>query len=158
METTRITLPKITLIGKCGSSKDGKDFVRDLWTELNKNFSEISYLAKWDESGALKGLWGAMSDESLSFKPWEGGYENGLYLAGVEAVDDAVAPSSWTKWVIPSFEYIKAKVESTETFKELIGYLIANKINLVGSVQNFTNPKTNENFLMFPIRKVEEEK
>lgn len=69
METTRITLPKITLIGKCGSSKDGKDFVRDLWTELNKNFSEISYLAKWDESGALKGLWGAMSDESLSFKP-----------------------------------------------------------------------------------------
>ena len=48
METTRITLPKITLIGKCGSSKDGKDFVRDLWTELNKNFSEISYLAKWD--------------------------------------------------------------------------------------------------------------
>lgn len=69
METTRITLPKITLIGKCGSSKDGKDFVRDLWTELNKNFSEISYLAKWDESGALKGLWGAMSDETLSFKP-----------------------------------------------------------------------------------------
>ena len=75
METTRITLPKITLIGKCGSSKDGKDFVRDLWTELNKNFSEISYLAKWDESGALKGLWGAMSDESLYFKPWEGGYD-----------------------------------------------------------------------------------
>ena len=61
-------------------------FRQRFWTELNKNFSEISYLAKWDEYGALKGLWGAMSDESLSFKPWEGGYENGLYLAGVEAI------------------------------------------------------------------------
>lgn len=156
METTRITLPKITVVGKCGSSKDGKDFVRDLWAELNKNFQEISFLAKWDESGALKGLWGAMSDFSMSFKPWEGGFQNGLYLAGVEAVDDAVPPQGWTKWVIPSFEYIKAKVESTETFKELIGYLIANKIELKGAVQDFTDPKTNANYLMFPIRKVEE--
>ena len=68
MKTTKISLPEITVVGKCGSAADGKDFVTDLWTDLNKNFSEIAYLAKWNDSGSLKGLWGAMSDENLSFE------------------------------------------------------------------------------------------
>ena len=54
MKTTKISLPEITVVGKCGSAADGKDFVTDLWTDLNKNFSEIAYLAKWNDSGSLK--------------------------------------------------------------------------------------------------------
>ena len=152
MKTTKISLPEITVVGKCGSAADGKDFVTDLWTDLNKNFSEIAYLAKWNDSGSLKGLWGAMSDENLSFEKWDD-IKKGLYLAGVEAVDDAVPPEGWTKWVIPSFEYIKAEVESAQTFKDVVGYLIANKISLVGAVQNFTDPETNVNYMMFTVKR-----
>lgn len=52
------------------------------------------------------GIWGAMSDISHLFKPWEDGFSKGLYLAGVECVDNAEAPDGWTKWIILSYEYI----------------------------------------------------
>ena len=44
---------------------------------------------KKDENGDLAGIWGAMSDFSLSFRPWEEGFSKGLYLAGVECEDEA---------------------------------------------------------------------
>lgn len=56
-------------------------------------------MAKKDEKGNIVGIWGAMSDFSRSFKPWEN-FDKGLYLAGVECADDVEAPSGWTKWII----------------------------------------------------------
>ena len=35
------------------------------------HFSEIQNLAKKDENGNIVGIWGAMSDSSRSFLPWE---------------------------------------------------------------------------------------
>lgn len=58
----------------------------------------IGWILK-DENGNISGIWGAMSDFSRSFQPWED-FSKGLYLAGVECNEDAEAPDGWTKWVI----------------------------------------------------------
>lgn len=40
---------------------------------------------------------------------WEEDYSKGVYLAGVEVVDEAVAPEGWVKWRIPGYEYLCVK-------------------------------------------------
>ena len=74
--------------------------------DANSHFGEVQHLAKKDENGNIIGIWGAMSDFSRSFYAWED-FKKGLYLAGVECRDDAEAPSGWTKWVIPGYEYLE---------------------------------------------------
>ena len=89
------------VIGKEGSTMDGEGFIQKLWDDANSHFAEVSHLAKRDENGNLVGVWGAMSDFSRSFKPWEEDFSKGLYLAGVECGHDAEAPEGWIKWTIP---------------------------------------------------------
>ena len=103
-----------SVIGKEGSTEDGPGFVQNLWADANSHFVEVAHLAKKDESGNLAGIWGAMSDFSHSFHPWEDDFTKGLYLAGVECWDDAQPPEGWTKWVIPGFEYLQVECESKE--------------------------------------------
>ena len=88
------------VIGKEGSTLDGDGFIPRLWAEANSHFEEVGHLAKKDTNGNLLGIWGAMSDFSRSFNPWED-FRKGLYLAGVECCDCAEAPGGWTKWPIP---------------------------------------------------------
>ena len=111
MKMERCTKPAFVVIGKEGSTLDGPGFIQKLWADANAHFSEVQPLAKRDEGGNLAGIWGAMSDFSHSFKPWEDDFRKGLYLAGVECVDDAQAPAGWAKWTIPGYEYLCAEVE-----------------------------------------------
>lgn len=108
----KIAKQSFVVIGKEGSTEDGEGFIGKLWDDANRNFSEVADLAKKDSNGDLVGIWGAMSDVTHSFKPWEDGFSRGLYLAGVECIDDAEAPDGWTKWIIPAYEYIV--VENSE--------------------------------------------
>ena len=142
------------VIGKEGSTADGEGFIQNLWEDANGHFGEVAHLAKQDENGNLVGIWGAMSDCSRSFRPWEENFSKGLYLAGVECVDDGQAPEGWTKWTIPGFEYLRAEVESENTFPEVLGYLTANHMSLAGAVHDFTNPADGKNYMLFPIRKL----
>ena len=87
MVIEKCTKPSFTVIGKQGSTHDGQGFVQRLWEDGNAHFSEVHHLAKKDEKGNLCGVWGAMSDFSLSFRPWENDFTQGLYLAGVECID-----------------------------------------------------------------------
>ena len=64
-----------------------------------------------------------MSDCSHSYKPWEDNFSRGLYLAGIECIDDAKAPEGWTKWTIPGYEYICAEAENENTFWEVLDYM-----------------------------------
>ena len=59
------------VIGKEGSTLDGDVFIQKLWNDANTHFGEIQHLAKKDENGNIYGIWGAMSDFSRSFMPWE---------------------------------------------------------------------------------------
>ncbi len=84
MNVNKCIKESFTVIGKEGSTRDGEGFIRRLWEDANSHFAEVQHLAKKDESGGLAGIWGAMSDFSRSFRPWEEGFTKGLYLAGVE--------------------------------------------------------------------------
>ena len=99
------------------------------------------------------GIWGAMSNFSHSFNPWEN-FSQGLYLAGVECLDDAKAPNGWTKWVVPGYEYIYIENESSDTFPHVINYLKENNIPLAGAVHDFTCPETGKVYQLFPIRRL----
>ena len=141
------------VIGKEGSTLDGEGFIQKLWDDANGHFAQVAHLAKRDENGNLVGIWGAMSDLSHSFQPWEDGFSKGLYLAGVECVDSAEAPDGWTKWVIPGYEYLV--VENHDgAFGDTIRQMQEEGIALVGAVHDYTDPATGKGYLYFPIRKV----
>lgn len=142
------------VIGKEGSTNDGEGFIQKLWEDANSHFYEIEQLTKKDENGKLIGIWGAMSDMSHSFHPWEDGFTKGLYLAGAECVETAKPPAGWMRWDIPGYEYIYAENENGEVFAEVISYLLANDIELVGAVHDFTCPETGKSYMFFPIRKI----
>ena len=141
------------VIGKEGATTDGAGFIQKLWDEANSHFGEIAHLVKKEEDGNISGIWGAMSDFSRSFQPWEG-FQKGLYLAGVECNEDAKAPDGWTKWVIPGYEYIYVERENDNTFSEVIQYMKGNGIALAGAVHDFTCPQTGKGYMFFPIRKL----
>ena len=142
------------VIGKEGSTADGPGFVQNLWADANAHFPEVAPLARRDENGNLAGIWGAMTDFSRSFLPWEDGFSKGLYLAGVECNDDAQAPDGWTKWIIPGYEYLRAECGHEGVFPEMIAYLSAQNLPLAGAVHDFTDPKTGKSYMCFPIRKL----
>ncbi len=153
MNIERCEKKSFAVIGKEGSTLDGAGFIQKLWDNANSHFAEVQHLAKKDENGNLVGIWGAMSDFSRSFDPWEN-FEKGLYLAGVECNDNAEAPDGWTKWVIPGYEYIYAECENDDTFSNTIKYLKDNNIPLAGAVHDFTCPQTGKNYMFFPIGKL----
>lgn len=92
MRIEKYTKNAFVVIGKEGSTLEGQGFIQKLWSDANSHFSEVQPLAKKDENGNLVGIWGAMSDFSRLYKPWEDNFSKGLYLAGVECIDDAEAP------------------------------------------------------------------
>lgn len=141
------------VIGKMGSTLDGEGFIQKLWDEANGHFREVAHLAKKDANGNIVGIWGAMSDFSLSFKPWEDGFSKGLYLAGVECVDNAEAPDGWAKWIIPSYEYIVVE-NYNKAFEDTIEQMNEEGIPLVGAVHDYTDPATGKGYMYFPIREV----
>ena len=156
IELKTCTKGSFVVIGKEGSTADGDGFIQTLWNDANTHFEEIQHLAKKDETGTLCGIWGAMSDFSHSFMPWED-FSKGLYLAGVECHDDAEAPDGWTKWVIPGYKYIYAARESDDIFSKVIAYMNDNGIRLAGAVHDFTCPKTGKNYLYFPTGRIDSE-
>ena len=143
-----------SVIGKEGSTEDGPGFVQNLWANANAHFAEVGHLAKKDENGNLVGIWGAMTDFSRTFQPWEDGFSKGLYLAGIECPNDAEPPKGWTKWIIPGFEYLYAECDRDTVFSEMIAYLQENNIPLAGAVHDFTCPQTGRNYMFFPIKKL----
>lgn len=154
MKVERCEMPSFAVIGKEGSTSDGEGFIAKLWEDANSHFGEVQHLAAKDEQGNLLGIWGAMSDMSRSFQPWEDGFTKGLYLAGVQCELDKEAPAGWTKWMIPAYEYLYAECDSPDTFPQVIRYMEENGIPLVGAVHDFICPETGKNFMFFPIRKL----
>ena len=152
MKIERCVKESFAVIGKEGSTIAGNGFIEKLWADANAHFGEVQHLAKKDGAGNLTGIWGAMSDFSLSFKPWDDNFTKGLYLAGVECIDGAEAPAGWTKWVIPGYEYVYTENESVDTFPRVMDYLKRNAMSLCGAVHDFTCPQTGKNYMFFPIR------
>ena len=149
----KVIKKSFVVIGKEGSTLDGEGFIQKLWDDANSHFGEVAHLAKERRKRWHCGNMGAMSDISRSFKPWEDGFSKGLYLAGVECVDNAEAPDGWTKWIIPDYEYIVVE-NHKGVFEETIGQMNEDGISLVGAVHDYTDPATGKGYLYFPIREV----
>lgn len=155
MKLQKCIKKSFTVIGKEGSTSDGEGFIRRLWDDANAHFDEIVQLVKKDGDGRPVGIWGAMSDFSHAFQPWENNFSQGLYLAGAECTDDAEAPPNWTRWVVPGYEYLCAENDSDEAFPDAIRYIKENGLSLAGAVHDFTCPKTQQGYIFLPIRKLE---
>lgn len=149
----KVIKKEFAVIGKEGSTSDGEGFIQKLWNDANGHFGEIAHLAKKNANGDLVGIWGAMSDISRSFKPWEDGFSKGLYLAGVECADSAKAPDGWTKWIIPGYEYIVAE-NDIRAFERTLRQMKEDGISLAGAVHDYTDPATGKSYLYFPIREI----
>ena len=147
--------PAFAVIGKLGSTADGPDFIKALWRQATDHFAEIEPLVKLDPQGMPMGFWGAMSDMSGAFAPWEEDFTRGLYLAGAEVRAGASAPAGWTRWDIPGFVYMKITGPEPDLFRQGLEYLREHKLSLVGAVQDFTDPKNGGSYQMFPIRRLE---
>lgn len=154
MKINKCTKESFIVIGKEGSTNDREGFIQKLWKDANSHFNEVEQLAKRDDKGNIVGIWGAMSDLSRSFLPWANGFTEGLYLAGVECIDQSEAPVGWIKWVIPGYEFIYVENESNDTFQRVIQYLQENDIALVGAAHDFNCPETGKGYLFFPIRRL----
>ncbi len=155
MEIKIVDLPAITVIGKEGLCTAEKNIVQQLWQEANSRFNEVAALGKKNSDGTYVGFWGAMSDESRSFRPWTHQFTRGLYLAGVETYAAAIAPEGWIKWVMPARKYIVVDVEPNrygEIFDEVINNTISEKgMKLAGAVCDYTEPATGKSRLFFPV-------
>ena len=128
--------------------------IQRLWADANAHFSEIEPLVKRDEEGNLAGLWGAMSDFSRSFLPWENGFSEGLYLAGAKCTKGAEAPEGWTKWVLPASEYFYTETEDAHTFSRALSFLKEQGLALAGAVYDFHSPATGQDFQFFSVRRL----
>lgn len=155
MEIEIIMKPAFCVIGREGSTDNGPGFVQDLWADANERFNEVAYLGKRDENGGFMGFWGAMTDFSRRFQPWEDHFSRGLYLAGVESAEDAEPPEGWVKWQIPGFRYLRVGCDSPDVFGQMLAELEERGLALTGAVQDFTDPATGRNYMLFPIERLD---
>lgn len=116
MEVKKCVKESFTVIGKEGSTEQGDGFIQKLWEDANSHFGEVEHLAKRDESGHVAGVWGAMSDFSRSFQPWEAGFSRGLYLAGVECGDDAEAQRGGRNGLFPDLNIFTRNAQTMRHF------------------------------------------
>lgn len=156
MKIHEVDLPEIAIIGKLGFCSKENNIVEELWNQANHHFGDVAALGMKENDGSYVGFWGAMSDESMSFLPWEDHFSKGYYLAGIEVYKDAVAPAGWTKWIMPARKYIFVEVQK-DNYKAIFEDMILNKIpemgyKLVGAVCDYTKPSTGINYLFFPVK------
>ncbi len=156
MDIQIISKYPFSVIGKEGQgpAAESQQWIPPLWQGANSDFGEIAALAKFDETTNGPLIWGAMSDIGNTYKPWG---EQGMYLAGCEAREGAVAPEGWTIWTIPGFTYVVAHCSQSgygETFRYILKeYFPQNGYTLAGAVHERYPQPGNTDFvaLYFPI-------
>lgn len=152
MQFERRFLGDVTVIGLEGAVQAEGETVARLWRQANARFAEVAELPLRDAQGNLRGIWGAMSDFSRSFAPWEENFSAGLYLAGVQCAPAAEPPEGWSKWLVPGGAYACARREGENFFARALTALKAQGMTLRGAAQDYTCPQTGEEYVLFPIR------
>lgn len=157
MEIAVCELPAVSIIGMEGEAKPGHNPASALWEKANARFGEVETLALRDEKGGPVGVWGAMSDLSRSFLPWEDGFSQGLYLAGVEVLPEALPPEGWVKWTLPAFACLRVRAEGDyeAAFRAGLDELEHRGLTLAGAVQECQRPAEGGRlYLFFPFKRL----
>ena len=143
-----------TVIGLVGDDSAGPGYVGKLWQEINTKGKAIMHLAKKDDEGNVMGAWGLMNDETLSFLPPEEKTARTIYMAGIEAEDDARPPKGFTRWVVPESDYLYAPagLNKVETVKSILQYAEEHGWVPASCAFDFMPPQS-EMYLFLPVRK-----
>ena len=149
-----VSLPAIHIIGMEGSTEEDPDIAKVLWAKANSRYSEVEPLALRDGFDQPLAFWGAMTDLSRSFHPWEENFTKGLYLAGVQVAEDALPPPGWTKWTLPASLYMTVDGSLPDAFRRTLEALEYKDMPLAGAVQERIDPSTGEVTLFFPIERL----
>lgn len=159
MDVKIVEKPAFAVMGRegRGDGARGGQWIPPLWRDMQLHMSELAPLVRHDESGKPSGIWGAMSDCTRRFLPWDG---EGLYLAGCETDENAVAPEGWAKWVIPAFRYLTVPCTPQSygsVFQQILfRYMPEHGYTLAGAVQEYYDPQDSEGQmrLYFPIERL----
>lgn len=157
MEIVVQELPSFSVLGIEGRAESGNNPAPALWEKANARFGEVEGLALRDGKGAPVGIWGAMSDLSRSFLPWEDGFSQGLYLAGVQVSPEALPPEGWAKWTLPAFASLRVKAEGdyAAAFQAGLEELGRRGLTLAGAVQECQRPaEGGQLYLFFPFKRL----
>lgn len=157
MEAVIRELPAVSVIGMEGEAKPGYNPAPALWEAANARYGEVDALALRDESGVPVGTWGAMSDLSRSFLPWEDGFSRGLYLAGIQVPPEALPPEGWVKWTLPAFACLQVRAEGSygSAFQAGLDELERRGLTLAGAVQECQRPaEGGQLYLFFPFKRL----
>ena len=160
MEIVVCELPAFSVIGLEGRAEPGQNPAPTLWEKANARFGEVEGLALRDGNGVPVGFWGAMSDLSRQFLPWEDGLRRGLYLAGVQVPAAAQPPEGWTKWTLPAFACLRVKAEGdyAAALRAGLDELGRQDLTLAGAVQECSRPaEGGQTYLFFPFKRLREE-
>lgn len=144
------SLSAFSVIGREGSTREGKDIVSRLWRDAESHLSEIRPVVKL--SGGAPLYWGLMSDFSRSFLPWENDFSEGLYLAGFELGDpNLIPPEGWAKWDVPAQKYWIKEIQGDyqAAFRAGLVELQGCGYQLVGAV--FDHTEAGKNCLYYPV-------
>lgn len=57
--------------------------------------------------------------------------------------------------MLPGYEYLVVRNDRADAFARAVEYLRESQMKLVGAVHDFTDPKTQQGYLYFPIRALE---
>lgn len=157
MEVAIRELPTVSVIGMEGEAAPGHNPAPALWEAANARYGEVEALALRDENGLPIGFWGAMSDLSRAFLPWEDGFSRGLYLAGVQVPPESHPPEGWAKWTLPAFTCLRVKAEGdyAATFQAGLEELGRRGLTLAGAVQECQRPaEGGQMYLFFPFKRL----
>ena len=157
MEIVTGERPALSLIGMEGKAEPGHNPAPALWEAANARFDEVEGLALRDENGVPVGVWGAMSDLSRQFLPWEDGFSRGLYLAGVQVPPDVPPPEGWAKWTLPASAYLRVKAEGdyAAAFRAGLDELARRGLSLAGAVQECQRmAEGGQLYLFFPFKRL----
>ena len=157
MDIATCELPAFSVVGMEEEAEPGHNPAPALWEKANARFGEVEGLALRDENGFPVGVWGAMSDLSRQFLPWEDGFSRGLYLAGVQVSDDARPPEGWTKWTLPAFACLRVRAEGdyAAAFRAGLDELKRRGLSLAGAVQECQHmAEGGQLYLFFPFKRL----
>lgn len=76
--------------------------------------------------------------------PWED-FSKGVYLAEVEWEEDSEAPTGWTKWAVPGYEFVYVERDNDSSFAAGIQYLKEHDLPLVGAAMISPTPRRADN-------------
>ncbi len=148
-----VDLNSFSLLGKEGSTSEGPGFVERLWDKAERGVPEILPSLKTGRYGPV--YWGAMSSFARDLSPWEHDFKEGLYLAGFEMADPALAsPKNWVKWDIPARRYFMVEVKDDYGVSFLEGLTSLKKWGHVLSGAVFDHMAQGVLYLYYPIEAI----